>query len=772
MAMSLGRRTLWYTLLIILLLLCALPNLLPGTASDYLPQTYLNTRIKAGLDLRGGSQLLLVINSAELFARDEQSSGMSTVERDAVLSDALTLSMDVVRRRLDETGLVEPSVTRQGKDGILVQLPGIDDPQQIKQLLGTTAQMNFYWVAEPTTRLVQTLPDKTDPTQSWRLERQVALAGLHVRDARMALQPQTNMPVVNFTLDTEGGRRFARMTSDNVGRALAVVLDGQVITAPVIRSPITGGSGEISGHFNAVEAGELAMLLRAGALPAALDVVEERSVGPNLGHDAIRMGLQAGLLGALLVLAFMLISYGPWGLIAVSGLAINMGMVFGVLSLFGATLTLPGIAGLILVLGMAVDANILINERIKDEARQGKGPWLSLDNGFRRAYGTILDSNITTLIAISLLFLMGSGPVRGFAVTMGIGLLTSLFTAVAVNRVMMEWFVRSMGRRPLQIGGLRRLDKIGEQFSSGKRVLRFMRAGVAGLCISAALSIASIGLFIQPGLNYGIDFSGGALLELSVSDRTVDTLREQMSAAGLQDLSVQALTGETTASFQVRQTVQKSMTGSEQMNLLRATIATAMPGVAIERAEMVGPRVSGDFADLSILAVMLAGAGMLLYLWYRFENHFAIAAVLTIALDLTKTIGFFALSGIEFNLTAIAALLALIGYSVNDKVVVFDRMRELMRAKPEMPLDEVVNRSISATLTRTVFTSVSTMLAIAPMAIAGGEAVVSFAVPMLFGIVVSTSSSIFIAAPILLQLGRRRAAKGLTQLRPTEPISA
>lgn len=762
MMMSLYKRTLWYALIIFLGLLSALPNILPESARDLLPDAYLNNTVKLGLDLRGGSQLLLVVDSREIYQdRDELSA-------DALLDDVVNQSIEVIHRRLDETGMVEPSITRQGRDSILVQLPGVDNPQQVRELLGTTAQMNFHWVAESGNRLVMTLPDQTDPEQTYRLERRIAMEGKHVRDARMALQSQTNLPVVNFTLDQEGGRQFAEMTRKNIGRALAVVLDGKVVTAPVIRSPITGGSGEISGQFTAVEAGELAMLLRAGALPAALEIVEERTVGPNLGSQAINMGIMTGLLGAGLVLVFMLMSYGSWGLIAWLGLAINMGLVFGVLSLLGATLTLPGIAGLILVLGMAVDANILINERIRDEVRQGKGAWLSLDNGFRRAYGTILDSNITTLIAVSLLFAMGSGPIRGFAVTMGIGLLTSLFTAVAVNRVMMEWLVRSRGRKPLAIRGLPWLDHVGGQFSSGRRVIRFMKAGASGLIISAILSMASLGLMIKPGLNYGIDFSGGALLEIRTPDTSLEQMQHMLDEYGIDDISIQALSTDQGQSWLLRQAVPETADGTNQMEELRSAVSAALPEASIDRAEMVGPRVSGDFADMSILAVMLAGAGMLLYLWYRFENHFALAAVLTIALDLTKTIGFFVLTGVEFNLTAIAALLALIGYSVNDKVVVFDRMRESMRARPDMALDVLVNRSISATLTRTTYTSISTLVAVLPMAVAGGSAIASFAIPMLFGIVVSTSSSIFIAAPIVLMLGKRRQRLGLPQLRPLE----
>ena len=829
---TLGKRTLWYGLVILLGLLSALPNTLPTRIQQNLPGWYADNQFNLGLDLRGGSHLLLQVDMEELLTSENQQvadalvdnlrqadirylrpqidsqqirislrdaadmDGLRGVARDLVVasqsavspysirsagtelsltltdthrntlqSDALTQSLEIIHRRLDETGMVEPSITRQGKDSIVVQLPGISDPQHVKELLGTTAKMSFHWLAQPGYADVMELPGQSDG-EIYRLERSVAMEGKHVRNANMVLQQQTGLPVVNFVLDQTGGRIFGDMTQQNIGRPLAVVLDGKVITAPVIRSAITTGSGEISGGFSAAEAGDLAMLLRAGALPAALNVIKERTVGPNLGSDSIRMGLVTGLIGAALVLAFMVAVYGGWGLIAWFGLAINMGLIFGVLSLLGATLTLPGIAGLILVMGMAVDANILINERIRDELRQGKTPWLSLDNGFKKAYSTIIDSNVTTLIAVSLLFMMGSGPVRGFAVTIGIGLITSLFTAVAVTRVLMKWFVMKSARRQLAIRGLPVLNRLNDRFSGGKKVINFMRASMTGLIVSAILSVASIVLLAKPGLEYGIDFSGGALLELSAPQTSITQLRAALADAGLDDVSVQESAGpdSSISAFQLRQPVQDAADGTRVIDEIRAAVLQVSADAVFERSEMVGPKVSGDFADMSILAVLLAGAGMLLYLWYRFENHFALAAVVTIGLDLTKTLGFFALSGVEFNLTAVAALLALIGYSVNDKVVVFDRIRENLIIKPDQDLAVLVNKSISATLTRTVFTSMSTLVAVAPMAIAGGSAVSSFALPMLFGIIISTSSSIFIAAPIVLMLGKRRARKGQGQL--------
>lgn len=827
---SFTTRAVAYGLIILLGLLSALPNLLPGSVLQKLPTWYAENTITLGLDLRGGSHLLLEVDTRELqrdenrlladqlsdslrearvyhskpeisgqaitirlqnaaqmdeleqivraaikpetgnpasYSLEEQNGQMliraTKQHTENLKRDAVERSLEVVRRRLNETGLVDPTVTRQGEDAVLVQLPGVDDPRQIRQLLGTTAKMTFHWAPNSESRLttsVVSLPGQY-AGETFRLEQRVALEGKFIRDAQLAYDQETGEPIVTFKLDKEGARRFGDMTINNVGRQLAIVLDDTVITAPVIQSPITGGNGQITGSFTAAEASDLALLLRAGALPAPLNVIEERTVGPDLGSDSIAMGITTGIIGVMLVFAFMAGIYGRWGLIACTALALNIGLVFGILSLLGATLTLPGIAGFILSIGMAVDANILINERIREETQRGQKAYNALDAGFKRAYGTILDSNITSLIAISLLFLFGSGPVRGFAVTMAVGLLVSMFTSITVTRLIMERSVKRLGRRPLQISGIGALNRLSSS------TINVMRGRFIGLAVSAILSIASLFLFFQPGLNYGIDFSGGSVVEIRAPDVSVGELREGLQQRDFHQAAIQEFGAP--GSYLVRLPMQdaEQVASGLQVEALKTAVREMAPDAEFPRVEMVGPRVSGDFADATVLAILLAGVGMLAYLWVRFESHFATAAMLTLALDLTKTIGFFVLAGVEFNLTAVAALLALIGYSVNDKVVVFDRIRENLRLTPDKPLAELFNESITSTLTRTVFTSITTFLAILPMAIAGGDAVASFALPMLFGIIIGTSSSAFIAAPIVLLLGERRLRKGILQLRPT-----
>jgi protein-export membrane protein SecD len=361
---------------------------------------------------------------------------------------AVEQSIEIVRRRIDETGVADPIINRQGEDSIVVQLPGIEDPDKIKELLGKTAKMTFRLTDEtanlagPPPPGVDFLPMAKNPNQKIAVRRRVEVDGANLTDARAGRDSQNGDWIVNFTFDSTGTRRFAEVSRANVGHPFAIVLDDKVISAPSIREPITGGRGQISGSFDAASANELAVLLRAGALPAPLTVVEERSVGPELGADAIRAGALSLVVGFVLVIGFMGTFYGLFGWMANIALVVNLILMMAVLSLLEATLTLPGMAGILLTLGMAVDANILINERIREESRNGRTPLNAMETGFRRAYSTIIDSNATAFLAHVMLFVFGSGPVRGFAVTITVGIVTTLFTATMLARMLMvRWYV-------------------------------------------------------------------------------------------------------------------------------------------------------------------------------------------------------------------------------------------------------------------------------------------------------------------------------------------
>ena len=362
-------------------------------------------------------------------------------------------AIQIVERRINEIGTVEPLIQRQGADRILVQVPGVDNPTRILDLLGRTAKLTFRLV-DPSVSPEQALQGRVPPESDllygpqkdgkppYVIEKRIMVTGEELTDAQPGFDQRTSEPIVSFKFNINGARRFAQVTQENVGRPFAIVLDNEVISAPVIREPILGGSGQISGNFTIEQANDLAVLLRAGALPARLTPIEQRVVGAGLGQDSITNGTRAAYLGAALVVLSMFLIYGKFGLVANVAVAINVAMIFGVLSLLNATLTLPGIIGVVLTIGIAVDSNVLIYERIREEVRSGRTAIAAIDAGFTRALATILDSNITTFIAAAVLFFIGTGPVRGFAVTLGIGIITTVFTAFTLTRLIVSWWVR------------------------------------------------------------------------------------------------------------------------------------------------------------------------------------------------------------------------------------------------------------------------------------------------------------------------------------------
>ncbi|MBZ9789162.1 protein translocase subunit SecD [Rhizobium sp. 3T7] len=819
-----------YSVIIFLGILIALPNALPQSTLDRLPSWLPHNRVSLGLDLRGGSHLVLEVDEADLTRERLQSllqdarrvlrekniqtksivrnqnqivvtltdpaqsdeavtqlktlgnaiaTGLSAGQSDLSVTtnggniivafspagiasnvdSAVQQSLEVIRQRVDQVGVAEPTIQRIGGNRVLVQLPGAQDPSRLRQLLGSTAKMSFHMLAPNNQPGPGVTMLKDEEGNSYPVLDRVEISGDRLSDARVSFDPNTHEPVVSFRFDSAGATRFADITRQNVGNPFAIVLDDKVLSAPVIREPITGGSGQISGNFSADSATTLAAMLRAGALPAKLTVIEERTVGADLGADAIRMGIYSGIVGFALVAAFIFILYGTWGFLANFALLIHTILTFSALTLVGATLTLPGIAGVVLGIGLAVDANVLINERIREETRKGKSAFAAIDTGFRRAYSTIIDGNMTALIAAAILFWFGTGPVRGFAVTMALGLIISMFTSVAFVRVTMIEITR---RRKLKVLNIRPL--IPMMFNPYGRHIQFMKARFFGVTVSALLSIASVILFIHPGLNYGVDFRGG--IQMSVKTQEASDLgrfREGLNSLGLGEVSLQSYGDNNTMAVRAQRQDGGEEAQTAAVEKLKAEIIKIDPSATVTGTDVIGPKVSGELAWAGILSVVIASLAMLFYIWWRFEWPFAVGAIVTLILDVTKAIGFFALTGLDFNLTAIAAILTLVGYSVNDKVVVYDRMRENMRLYKSMPLRELIDRSINETLARSLYTNATAFLALLPMAIWGGSAVESFAVPMVFGILVAGASSVFIAAPILLFLGdwRRRHGKAV-----------
>jgi preprotein translocase subunit SecD len=385
----------------------------------------------------GGGLIRLTVPQAAITDRIRQ-----TIEQ----------SIQIVERRVNELGTVEPLIQRQGADRILVQVPGLQDPTQLKTILGKTAKMEFRMVdttVPPDQAQQGRLPPDSEllmssnaPKVPYVIKKQILVSGGDLTDAQPGFDQRSGEPIVSFKFNTTGSRKFADATTENVGQPFAIVLDNEVISAPVIREPIRQGQGQISGSFTVQQANDLAILLRAGALPAPLTIIEERTVGPGLGQDSIEKGELAAYVGSIMVIVFMLVTYRLFGVFANIAVAINVAMIFGVLSLLNATLTLPGIAGIVLTVGIAVDSNVLIYERIREELRGGRTAISAIDAGFKRALSTILDSNITTFIAAAVLFYIGTGPVRGFAVTLGIGIITTVFTAFTLTRLIVAGWVR------------------------------------------------------------------------------------------------------------------------------------------------------------------------------------------------------------------------------------------------------------------------------------------------------------------------------------------
>ncbi|MEL6921774.1 MAG: protein translocase subunit SecD, partial [Pseudomonadota bacterium] len=706
--------------------------------------------------LSGGSLTEISMNAGNdgRFTLDLTDAGL-----DFRMSGAVTQTVEVLRGRIDELGTTEPIIQRQGTDRIIVQVPGLDDPQRLKDLIGTTARLTFQMVDVENAvedALTGTPPIGTevaystdDPPIPYLLETREIVSGENLEDAQAGFDQVTSEPIVTFRFDGTGAQRFGRATQENVGRPFAIVLDDAVISAPVIREPILGGSGQISGNFTVEGANDLAILLRAGALPLKPTFVEERTVGPSLGADSIAAGEIAGIVGAIAVLVFMIAAYGLLGIIANLALAINIVLVIAALSALGATLTLPGIAGIVLTVGMAVDSNVLIFERIREERIGGRSLIQAIDAGFSRALTTIVDANVTTLIAAIILFYLGSGPIRGFAVTLAIGIITTVFTAFVLTRWMVAFWLRRTKPKELPSGLVRYLRP--------DRNIKFMWLRRGSFTASALVIVASVALFATVSMNLGIDFKGGSLIEVQSKTETADTgaIRLALNELNLGDVQVQEFG--TPRDVLIRVESQGGGDNAEQTVITRVRDALET-NYDVRRVEVVGPTVSGELATAGTIAVLAALGAILVYIWLRFEWQFALGAIIATTHDVILTIGMFVITGLEFNLSSIAAILTIVGYSLNDTVVVYDRVRENLRRYKKMELADLLDMSMNQTLPRTILTSVTTLLALFALFIFGGEVLRSFVAAMIFGVVVGTYSSIFIAAPVLIMFRLRADA--------------
>lgn len=686
-------------------------------------------------------------------------------------SSAVTQSIEVIGRRVNELGTTEPIIQRQGVDRILVQVPGLQDPQRLKDILGQTAKLTFQMVDQtmPVQEAIEGRPpagstvlySMDDPPVPYLIESRVIVSGENLVDAQATFDQRTSEAVVSFRFDAKGAQRFGQATQQNVGKLFAIILDNQVISAPQIREPILGGTGQISGSFTAESANDLAVLLRAGALPADLTIVEERTVGPSLGADSIDAGKFASLIAGILVVGFMLVAYGTLGLIANIALVANVALIIAILSILGATLTMPGIAGIVLTVGMAVDSNVIIYERVREERRLGRSLVQSLDSGFSKALATIVDANFTTFIAAVILFYLGSGPVRGFAVTLAIGIVTTVFTAFTLTRWLIAVWLKRTKPKELPKGLIKLVpDDTKLPFMSWRRY---------AFGLSAALSIAAMVLFFSIEMNYGIDFRGGSSIEVQAKGTAADPgdVRGRLSELNLGDVQVQEFGSP--RDLLIRIEGQGGGDNAEQ-SVVEKVRSELQGDYDFRKVESVGPTVSGELAFYGTMGILASMMAMLIYIWFRFEWQFGVGAIIATVHDVTMMVGLYVLSGLEFNLTSIAAILTIVGYSINDTVVVYDRVRENLRRYKKMPIEELLDLSMNQTLSRTVLTGVTTLLALIALYLFGGEVIRSFVFAMIFGILVGTYSSIFVAGPLLI-LFRLRSETFEAEEKPGLPTS-
>ena len=698
----------------------------------------LEQRINLGLDLQGGMHLVLRVETAKVPVEARE--------------DATERALEVIRNRIDEFGVKEPSIHRQGTEGIIVQLPGITDRERALEIIGRTAHLEFRLVADDPELIRRSAAGDVPPGYELQtvegeqllLEQAAALTGDALTTAAVRFdESRFNEPIVGLTFNAQGGRKFADLTARNVGRRLAIVLDGKLQSAPRINEAIPGGEAVITGRFTPDEATDLALVLRVGALPAPVVIEEERTVGPLLGQDSIRKGIRATLVGGALVLLFMAGYYLFSGLIADLALVLNLLIILGGLGMFNATLTLPGIAGIILTLGMAVDANVLVNERIREELKTGRTLRQAIANGYNKAFTAIFDSNVTTLIAAFLLFQFGTGPIRGFAVTLTIGLIASMFTAVVVTRVIFELLLRAGWLTGLPMLSLIRPTSID-----------FVKLRTICYVGSLVLVIGGVGYFLKLGAEaYGIDFTGGQLQHYAFQRPVaVEQVREAVKAADVSGASIQQF-------GDPREVVVR--TAGDTMTLVKQQVAQAFPDnpVTVQRVEQVGPSVGRDLRRRAWLAIAWSMVGISAYVGVRFRRwSYGVAGIVALLHDVLITVAALALTHRPISLELVAALLTIAGYSINDTIVIYDRIRELLRTLRKTTLTAVVNLAVNQMLSRTLLTSGVTLLTVIALLFYGGEVLNAFAFALLVGFLSGVYSTVYIASPLLIAWERKSRA--------------
>ena len=705
-------------------------------------------KLALGLDIKGGTSFLIRLMGGD----KEINKGM------------LDQAVEVIRKRVDYFGAGEPIISPVGNDRILVQIPGLDTAkiQEARDQLSRVAKLEFRLVyPDNGERLKAIDAGKEVIPPEYRIEvyKPPTEGNEKPRDERLLVKKKADLGgnrvseshayfgnegwTVQLKFDSEGAKQFGKITEQYKGHRFAIVLDGVIQSAPVIRDAIYGGDAVITGRFTEKEARGLASVLE-NPLQTPVSIEEERSVSPTLGMDSIRASILAGLMGLAITLVCVLIYYKLAGLIACLALLVNIVLLVGAFQLIpgGVTLTLPGIAGIILTIGLAVDASVLIYERLREEMALGKSLKIAVQTAYEKAFSSIFDANVTTLITAAILFWKASGPVKGFAISLTLGILASLFTALIVGRNCLGWFVDT--------GRVKRMSML--HLISSKNI-NFLGKGFLACMCSLALLIAGASAFYLRGeKNFGVDFRGGDLITLS-SPNTIDVgqVRDALKPLGLADASIQ----ESAQGGKSYITVRTPLNTSDKVE---KQIIQAMPGAGfkVEGSERVGALVGGELAKSSLVALGLGILGILIFVTFRFELSFAVGAIVALLHDVLMTVGVFALLGHELTLTMVGAILTIAGYSINDTIVVYDRIREGLASGRRGTIEQIMNESINLTLSRTILTSTVTLIPILCLFLFGGAVLRDFSLAIIIGVVVGTYSSIFIASPIVLWWTRAR----------------
>ncbi|MED5453257.1 MAG: protein translocase subunit SecD [Verrucomicrobiota bacterium] len=706
-------------------------------------QSEANGQIQYGLDLQGGSSFLVAMKMNNTNDVDYQG--------------ALSQAVEVLRSRVDKEflGVVEPDIRPMGEDKIMIQLPGLSaaDQSKARQIVTQAAFLEFGLVHTNSLALIangitpkgykkysQTRKDSlgNETTNEYLVElpNKYGLKGEQISDARPSRDQLTSNPMILFTFNSEGGAAMGRLSGDNVGRAMAIILDGKLMSAPVLQEQITS-NGQITGDFKMQEAATIANAL-LNPLKAPLEIEEEMSVEPSLGKDSVDSGKNAALYGIIAVAIFMLIYYWFSGLVANFALILNLIILLGVMCYLNAALTLPGIAGIVLTIGMAIDANVLIFERIREELKSGKGIQGAVETGYARAFGTIIDANLTTLIVSVILMFMGTGPVKGFGVTLTVGICASMFTALVVTRLVFDLF-RNFGTTH----GLRLLEQPKFNFMSYSK-----------FAFAASWLLVFVGIawgFNRGNDAMGIDFKGGDRITMEFTQKKTETqlrntIKESLGSTLADGALIQYQSGGGS-----KERLQITVNFGEGEKTFEA-LKNGFPEAEFNKVSQLrtGASISNEILQTATKSLLIALFAILVYVTFRYEFSFALGAILAIIHDILMTMGIFFLWGGELSAPVMAALLTIIGFSINDTIVIFDRIREDLKLNLPGTFTEIMNGAISKTLSRTIITSGTTLLAAGSLFFFGGGAIHSFAFILLAGVLTGTFSSIFIAGSLVL----------------------